>query len=114
MDTGDSGSIGPQKFENLMYRLKPEYTTFEIDVIFKLLDPDNTRLIDAEEFSVMMINMLFISITRKTRSKDDELKLYLQRLGGSCPYGYEILRAFTSQTWRYILLIVDCVDICVL
>eukprot|EP01084_Bolivina_argentea_P302269 521725_1 len=111
LDSGDSGSIGPKKFENLMYRLKPEYTEFEIGVLFKLLDPDNNHLVDAEDFSVMMINVLYLSISRKLHNKDDELKLYLQRLGRSCPFGYEILHAFQSQTWRYMMLIIQSVDI---
>ena len=114
LDTGDTGAIGYQKFENLMYRLKPEYSEFEIGVIFRLLDPDNNRLIHSDEFSYMMINVLYLSISRKTRSKDDELKLYLQKLGGSCPFGYEILRLFTSQTWRYIMLVIQSLDICAL
>eukprot|EP00485_Elphidium_margaritaceum_P005018 CAMPEP_0202692366 /NCGR_PEP_ID=MMETSP1385-20130828/6762_1 /ASSEMBLY_ACC=CAM_ASM_000861 /TAXON_ID=933848 /ORGANISM="Elphidium margaritaceum" /LENGTH=1838 /DNA_ID=CAMNT_0049347889 /DNA_START=84 /DNA_END=5600 /DNA_ORIENTATION=- len=120
LDTGETGFIGYQKFESLLYRLKPEYTDFEVGVICKLLDPDNRKLIKAEDFSFMVINVLYLSISRKTTNKDEELKLYLQRIGSACPNcthacvcinPYEVLTFFTSDSWKYILLIVQAVDI---
>lgn len=106
LDGDDIGAIGYQKFEHLMYRLKPDYSDFEIGVLFKLLDPDGNQLIDVADFSVMMINLLYLSIAMKPRSKEDELKQYLEKLDESCPYGIQLLKFFTSDPWRYFVLVV--------
>ena len=44
LDYEDEGFITKPRFEALMTKLKPHFTAFEVGVVFKFMDPDNSGM----------------------------------------------------------------------
>ena len=47
-------------------------------------------MIELEEFSAMMINCLYLSISKRSKSREDELKLYLSKISDEALYAYNV------------------------
>eukprot|EP01084_Bolivina_argentea_P144276 253177_1 len=115
LDYDERGYIEFDRFSKLISKLKPKYNEFEINVLFQLMDPNQNGQIDQIEFNEMMINCLYFSISKRSNSKEDELKLYLQSLGaGLGTYGYDILSTFTSSYYNNFILFIISIDVCAL
>ena len=78
------------------------YDAFEVSVSF--------RLIDSEEFSMRMINVLYLVVS-KPKSQAEEKSLFLDKLGCLRPYGHCLMSVFTSFYWDLCFYGIISIDI---
>ena len=74
------------------------------------MDADGNGLIYAAQFSMRMINVLYLSVA-KPKSQAEEKSSFFDKLGCLTPYRHDLIPVFTSFYWELCFYVIISIDI---